>query len=150
MSHTYSAMTVHIVFSTKNRAPIIDPSIEDELYLYLSGIIESRGAVLYKIGGIEDHIHIVIRIKPTLSIPELLRYIKTSSAKWVNDHHKIKGHFNWQIGYGIFTVSESQLDRVIAYVNNQKKHHHHKTYKTEFVQLLKKHNVDYDPQYIWD
>ena len=150
MPGTHSNILFHIVFSTKRRYPIIHEALEPELYQYISGIISGEGGHVLAINGTPDHIHIIVRLKPKHIIPDLLRRIKANSSKWLNEHRKIKGKFSWQTGYGIFSVSESQLGAVISYVGNQKGHHREKTFQVEFVGMLDKHGVDYDPQYLWD
>ena len=147
---TYSNLVNHAVFSTKGRMPLINEIIEDELYRYITGIIQGEGVQLFKIGGTQNHIHIAMKLKPRHYIPDLMKRIKANSSKWVNDQHKIEGRFSWQVGYGIFSISESQLAHVVSYVENQKSHHCRQTFEEEFVLLLEKHGIEYDPQYLWD
>jgi putative transposase len=147
---TYSNLIFHVVFSTKDRVPLINEMLENELHRYITGIIHGEGAVLFKIGGTENHIHIVMKLRPRHFIPDLLKRIKANSSKWINDHHKIEGRFSWQVGYGVFSVSESQLAHIIAYVENQKTHHCHRTFEEEFVQFLEKHGIEYDSKYLWN
>ncbi len=149
MAGTHSNLLNHIVFSTKGRLNLISGAFEEELYRYITGIIQGEGAKLFKIGGTENHIHIVTKLKPSHFIPDFLKRIKANSSKWINDHNKIEGRFSWQVGYGIFSVSESQLPYVVSYVENQKSHHKHQLFEDEFVQLLDKHGIDYDPKYLW-
>ncbi len=149
MAGTYSNLNFHVVFSTKNRDSIITSKLEAELNRYIGGIIQGEGALLLKIGGTENHVHLVIKLKPRHSIPDILKRIKANSSKWINDHQKIDVPFSWQSGYGIFSVSESQLPHVLEYVANQKKRHHNKTFKEEFVQLLEKHEIEYENEYVW-
>jgi putative transposase len=150
MPGTYSNLNVHIVFSTKNRDAIITPELENELYPYIAGIIKGEGAILLKIGGTENHVHLVIRLKPTHGIPDVLKKIKANSSKWMNDRKKINGRFSWQTGYGIFAVSESQLPQTIKYVSNQKEHHRQISFKAEFIRILEKNKINYDTKYLWD
>ena len=150
MAGTYSNLNFHVVFSTKNRDPIITDELEEELYRYIAGIIKGEGAILLKIGGTENHVHLVIRLKPIHFIPDMLKKIKANASKWINDHQKINGRFSWQVGYGIFSVSESQLPHTIQYVGNQKEHHLRITFKEEFIRLLEKNGIQYDPEYLWE
>ncbi len=150
MASTYANLIFHIVFSTKNRASLIKPELTVELYKYIAGIIKSEGAMLLKIGGTENHVHLVTRLKPTHSIPDLLRKIKANSSKWINENNKTDSRFSWQSGYGVFSVSESQLESLIDYTSNQKKHHHRKYFKEEFIQLLEKHKIKYELEYLWE
>ncbi|MDM8523394.1 IS200/IS605 family transposase [Desulfococcaceae bacterium HSG8] len=147
---TYANLIFHIVFGTKNRVPMITPKLETELYPYIGGITREEDGIMLSINGTEDHVHIVAKLKPRHSIPEILKRIKGNSSKWINDNKKIGGRFSWQIGYGIFSVSESQLPSVLGYVANQKKHHQKKTFEEEFIQLLEKHGIEYDPKYLWE
>ncbi len=149
MAGTYSNLNFHVVFSTKNRDPIISPALEQELYPYIAGIIKGEEGILLKIGGTENHVHLVTRFKPRHVIPDMLQKIKANSSKWINEHKKINSRFSWQGGYGIFSVSESQLPRTIEYVGNQKKHHQQVTFKEEFIGFLEKNGVQYDPEHIW-
>ncbi len=150
MAGTYSNLNFHIVFSTKHRDPLIDEYLEPELHRYISGIISGEGGQVLAINGTDDHLHIVVKLKPKHVAPDLLKKIKANSSKWVNDHRKIDGRYSWQVGYGIFSVSQSQLDKVILYVKNQKQHHQTKTFQEEFVILLEKNGIEYDPKYLWD
>jgi len=150
MPGTYSNLNFHVVFSTKNRDAIIVSELEEELYRYIAGIVKGEGANLLKIGGTENHVHIVVRLKPTYSIPDILKHIKANSSKWINDRQKIHGRFSWQAGYGIFSISESQLPHTIEYVGNQKQHHQRISFKEEFVGFLEKNGIQYDKKYLWE
>ena len=150
MGGTYSNLNYHIVFSTKGRRTLITPKLENELYQYIAGIIRGEGATLLKIGGTNDHIHLVIKLKPIHSIPDLLKRIKANSSKWINENKKIGTHFSWQTGYGIFSISESQMPVVLQYVATQNKHHQSKSFKEEYIQLLEKHRSEYELKYLWE
>jgi putative transposase len=106
--------------------------------------------VQVEIGGAEDHLHILAKIKPAISVSEMLAKIKANSSKWVNDHKMKERKFAWQEGYGAFTVSESQVPSVREYIRNQKEHHRKQTFQEEFVALLERHGIEYDPLYLWD
>ena len=149
MAGTYSNLIFHIVFSTKNREAIIGSNTEVELYQYITGIVQGEKAGLLKINGTNNHVHLIVKMKPTHSIPDIIKRIKANSSKWMNKHRKINRRFSWQSGYGIFSISESQLPQVIKYVADQKKHHKHRSFKEELLQLLDKHRIDYDPKYLW-
>ncbi len=149
MAGTYSNLNFLVVFSTKNRDPIITPALEQELYPYIAGIIKGEEGILLKIGGTENHVHLVLRLKPRHVIPDILKKIKANSSKWINEHKKINGRFSWQSGYGIFSVSKSQLPQTIQYVGNQKKHHQRVTFKEEFIGFLEKNGIQYDLEHIW-
>ncbi len=140
----------HIVFSTKQRIPLITGDFQEELYRYIGGIIRAEGSVQLEIGGISDHIHILAKIKPAISVSEMLAKIKANSSKWANDHKMKMRKFAWQEGYAAFTVSESQVPSVREYIRNQEEHHRKQAYQEEFVALLERHGIEYDPRYLWD
>ena len=149
MPGTYSNLLYHIVFSTKDRAPLISDEIKEEIYRYFAGIVRNEGGVLLEVGGAEDHVHLLAKFKPVLSVSDMLRLIKTNSSKWM---HEEKGHarFGWQEGYGAFSVSESQVVAVRRYIRNQAAHHRRQSFQEEFVAMLERHVVEYDPRYLWD
>lgn len=148
MAGTYTNLLYHIVFSTKERRQLITPAIEAELYNYIGGIIRGLKGVQLEIGGIADHVHILAKFKPTLSLSDAVRDIKANSSKWLNEKSKIY-KFGWQDGFSAFTVSESQVERVVGYIQNQKRHHKRKTFQEELVELLGKNRVEYEERYLW-
>lgn len=150
MAGTFTNLLYHIVFSTKHRKPLIQPSLRDELYKYIGGIIREQKGTLLEIGGIPDHIHLVTKLRADSSLAEMLRLIKCNSSKWANDPPDRTAEFNWQTGYAAFTVSESQLAAVRDYVRNQEEHHHRRTFQEEFLELLKKHGIEYDERFVRD
>ncbi len=143
-------MIFHVVFSTKYRAPIILNDFKEELYAYVGGIARGEGTQLICIGGMPDHIHMMIKIKPIHSLSDLMQRIKGKSSKWINQKRFTKSKFFWQPGYGGFSVSESQIDKVKTYIRNQGEHHKRKTFQEKFVEMLEKHKIDYDSEYIWN
>ena len=149
MSSTLTNLLYHIVFSTKNREPIITKPIRADLFKYIGGIIRAEGGTLLEIGGMSDHIHLVVRFKAEPSVATMVKIIKSKSSKWLNDQPKRPGRFEWQRGYAAFTVSVSQLESVRTYVRNQEQHHRRKTFQDEFRLLLEKHGVVYDERYLW-
>lgn len=144
---SYTHLLYHIVFATKDRIQLILPTWENELYRYLGGIIKNHGGEPIEINGMTEHAHVFARLKPIPALPDFMRELKASSSKWAKQHNPI---FSWQRRYGAFTVSESMSDAVRQYVRNQKLHHRGQTFEDEFVDLLRLHNVDYDPKYLWD
>ncbi|NOY40665.1 MAG: IS200/IS605 family transposase [Planctomycetes bacterium] len=150
MPSTYTNLLYHIVFSTKQRLPLITADLQDELYKYIGGIIRAEGGVLLEIGGITDHIHLLTKFKPSKSISEMLNRIKANSSKWVNQEKIKPRRFGWQEGYSAFTVSESQVSTVKEYIRNQEQHHRQQSFKEELVVLLERHGVSYDEQYLWN
>ena len=148
MAQTLGNVVVHLIFSTKQRKPLIAPDIRFELFAYLGGIVrEMRGTALI-VNGTCDHIHMLIRIRPAHSIADIARIVKTNSSGWIRKG----GHteFAWQSGYGVFSVSESSIPAVTKYIATQEEHHKKHSFQEEFVAFLKKNKVAYDERYIWD
>jgi putative transposase len=148
VAQTCGNVVVHLIFSTKLRQPLIPSDIRSDLFAYLGGIVrELRGTALI-INGTCDHVHVLMRIRPAQSIAEIARIVKTNSSGWIRK----KGHkeFAWQAGYGVFSVSESNVPAVTKYIATQEEHHRTRSFQEEFVAFLKKNKVVYDERYIWD
>jgi REP element-mobilizing transposase RayT len=138
---------MHGVFSTKDRAGLIGDEIKAELHAYLGGLIKELKGKPIKIGGTEDHVHILVSLPPTVSTSDAMRFIKANSSKWVSE--KFKRPFEWQKGYGAFSVSRSGMDAVAKYIENQVEHHKKFDFRAEFLSLLKKYEVDFDENLLW-
>lgn len=138
---------VHIVFSTKRREPLIDDDFAEELHPFLGGIARDLRCTPHTIGGIPDHVHLLIRQRSDISISDLVRHLKGRSARWANERRA--GSLKWQEGYGAFSVSKSGLAEVVEYINNQKSHHQEMTYKQEFEAFLKRNQIEFDPKELW-
>ncbi len=149
MASTLTNLLYHIVFSTKGRAPLISDDIKEPLYKYMAGIIRNQGGKTIEIGGMPDHVHCLARFPARKSVSEMLRAIKSDSSSWVNQE-KPSDRFAWQTGYGAFTVSQSQVENVAHYIRTQEEHHRERSFQTEFLNLLKKHDVEFDERYLWD
>lgn len=143
MSHSYSQNIIHLVFSTKNRRKTIQKQMQARLWAYMAAICQTNKIFVYAIGGMEDHVHMLMRLPPTLAQAEAILLVKGDSSKWMG-----KG-FAWQKGYGSFSVSKSLVPTVIRYIENQERHHKKMTFEEEFVAFLKKHGVEYDPKYVF-
>ena len=150
MPSTFTNLLYHIVFSTRQRRDLIQPTWEPELYRYLGGIVRGEGGHLLEIGGTMDHVHLLAKFKPAISVSQMLQCIKGHSSKWINERPDHTSRFAWQPGYGAFSVSESQVDGVQRYIRSQKQHHRETSFQDEFVRLLVKHGIDYDERYLWD
>ncbi len=150
MANTYTQLYVHVVFSTKLREPMIAKSFQEELHKYITGIVRNLGQKLIVINSMPDHIHILVGLKPTLAISDLVRDIKRDSSAFVNEKRWLMGHFGWQDGYGAFSYGHSQLDTIVQYIQNQEQHHRKRTFKEEYLELLDKFNVEYDLKYVFD
>lgn len=149
MAGTYTNLLYHCVFTTKQRRPLIKPHFADELYKYIGGIVRGLGGICLEINGVEDHIHLLVKLKPVLSISDFHQELKGSSSKWVNANTKTSVRFGWQDGYSAFTVSESAARNVRMYIRNQKEHHKKMSFKEELLFLLKKRGVEYDERHLW-
>ena len=150
MANTYSQIYIHVVFAVKGRENLITNSWKDELYKYICGIVNNNNQKVYAINGARDHVHLLLSIKPNCSLSDLMRDIKASSSKWINEKKHVKGKFQWQEGFGAFSYSQSQLNQVISYIDNQEKHHSKKTFNQEYIELLKKFKIEYDEKYVFD
>ena len=148
MANTYTQIHIQAVFAVKGRQSLISPKWKDELYKYITGIIQSYDHKVLQINGMPDHIHILFGMRPTQSISDLMKQVKQDSSKWINAKRLVRGKFAWQSGYGAFSYSKSHVRRVIQYIINQEKHHRSKTFVEEYVDLLKEAGVEYDDRYI--
>jgi len=150
MANTYTQLYFHIVFAVKGRGNLIDKIWKDELYKYITGIISNKKQKLMIINGMPNHIHLIIGTKPNCNLSDLIRDIKANSSKWINEKKFVNGKFQWQSGFGAFTVSQSGLKQVIDYVKHQENHHRTKTFKEEYIEFLKAYEIDFDDQYIFE
>ena len=150
MSGTFTNLLYYVVFSTKHREPIIHRTLQSELYKYMSGIVRNHGGVLLEIGGMPDHVHCIAKFKPDVSVSKMVGLIKSNSSKWANERSEKQGRFSWQVGFGAFSVSESQLAHVRQYVFGQEEHHRQMSFQEEYLKLLKRHDIEYDERYLWD
>jgi putative transposase len=141
---------LHIVFSTKHRQPLISPEIADQLYSYLGGICNNLDCSPIKIGGHNDHVHILCMLSKKITLVKLLEEIKSHSSKWVKTRGESLKNFYWQDGYGAFSVNPTEVETVIKYIENQAEHHKKKTFQDEYRAFLKKYKVEYDERYVWD
>ena len=147
MSNTYSNLSVHLVFSTKDRMPLLTRDVRDHVFPYIGGIVKRQGGTIIAVGGMPDHVHIVVRLPANLCVADFVRVVKSNSSKRTNEH--VTGmKFGWQRGYGAFSVSQSALSAVVQYVRNQDQHHCHRSFSEELMMLLKKHGIDYDERYL--
>ncbi len=150
MANTFTQIYIQIVFSTYQRQDMIRNEIKDDIYKYITGIVQNKHHKLIVINGMTDHIHIFIGMKPNESISDLVRDIKKDSSKFINSNGWIRGKFQWQEGFGAFSYGHSQINDVIQYIQNQETHHKKLTFKEEYVNFLEKFNVEYDKQYVFD
>ena len=149
MANTHTSLHYHVVFSTKHREPWIAESIEKRIWTYLAGIAEQQGMQMLKIGGLEDHLHLVPGAPPTLAVSRAVQLLKGTSSRWIRQIFPELEAFRWQDGYGAFTVSKSVLPATSAYVERQRERHNQQTFQDEFRALLKVHDIIFDERYIW-
>ncbi len=150
MPQSLSNLLIHIVFSTKNRTPFIEPVIEKEFHLYMLGICKKHGVSLIKIGGVEDHIHLLVDLPRTITVSKLVQEVKVGSSKWLKTKGSQFLHFAWQSGYAVFSVSSTHKDALIQYIDNQRQHHLNSSFQDEYRSLLHKNHLELDERYAWD
>jgi REP element-mobilizing transposase RayT len=149
MANTYTQIHIHCVFAVRNRDCIIDNSWKNDLYKYITCIVQANRHKMIQINGMPDHIHMLIGLRPVQSLSELMKLVKQDSSKWINKMALTRGRFSWQEGFGAFSYSRSQLPTVINYIKNQEAHHKKKSFRDEYVEFLEKFDVDYDERYIF-
>lgn len=152
MPNTYTQVYIQIVFAVKGRENLIAKNNREELHKYITGIVTNRDQKLLAVFCMPDHTHLLLSIKPTIAISDLVRDIKAGSSNFVNGQKWIKGKFNWQEGFGAFSYSKSQIDNVVRYILNQEAHHKRTTFKEEYLDFLKFFEIDYNEKYLfeWD
>jgi len=150
MANTHSNLFYHIVFSTKGRVELITPDIEERVWAYIGGIARTHGLTALQVCGIENHIHALTMSKPVHSPSQIAQWLKGESSKWIHDEFPHLRKFGWQDGYGVFSVSKSNVPDVIGYIRKQREHHTKQTFEDEYVSLLQLHGVDFDDRYLFD
>ena len=148
MANSYTQIHIHIIFAVLYRYASIDISWEVELYKYITSIVSNNGHKVIQIGGMPDHIHLLIGMQPTQTLADLVNKVKSNSSLWINKNKRILGKFYWQEGYSAFSYGKSQLDSVVKYIINQKAHHKNKSFSEENKEFLDLFNVEYDERYI--
>ncbi len=150
MPAAFTNLLAHLVFATKHREPLIAPEWSEELYCYIGGIVRNTGGTSLIVGGMPDHIHLLVKMRTDVCIADLVRLVKSNSSKWVHELQPDSRGFAWQTGYGAFSVSESLVGTVRKYIETQAEHHRQRTFQDEFVELLRRHGIELDPKYSWD
>jgi len=150
MANTYSSLFYHLVFSTKNRKSWIKPEIENRIWSYIGGIARAHNMQAIQVGGIDDHVHALLRAKPVHSPSEIAKLIKTETSKWIHQEFDQMRTFGWQDGFGVFSVSKSNVPKVVEYIKRQREHHLGESFEDEYEQLMKLHEVEYDARYLLD
>ena len=149
MPRSYTNLIYHIVFSTRDRKPLISPDRQERLYDYIGGTIRGLGGILLAINGTSDHAHLLAKLRPDKSVSDVLRDLKSNSSGWMHSVFPAASDFSWQNGYGAFTVSASQVESVRRYIANQEQHHSKNSFEDEFVGLLRKNEIEFDVKYLW-
>lgn len=150
MANTYTQIYIQIVFAVKGRQNLIQKQHREELHRFITGIVSNRGQKLLAIFAMPDHTHLLLSISPNILISDLVRDVKAGSSKFINDKNWMMGRFNWQEGYGAFSYSKSNLDQVVKYILNQEEHHQRKSFKEEYLDFLRKFEINYDEKYVFD
>lgn len=150
MAHTHTDLLVHIVFSTKDRAPFLDADLKPRLFAYIGGIIRELGGTALRVNGPADHVHLLVLVPTKVAVSDLVGKVKANSSGWVHREFPGKRAFGWQTGYAAFTVSHSQKELVWNYIAHQEDHHRKVSFGEELIAFLKRHQVGYDPRYLFE
>jgi REP element-mobilizing transposase RayT len=150
MANTFSQIYIQTVFAVSGRLALITQDFKEELYKYITGIVRNKNQKLISINGMADHIHILIGLRPAMALADLVQDIKSDSSAWINRKKLARGKFAWQEGYGAFSYGHSQLDMIIRYIQNQEKHHRRRSFKNEYLALLRKFQIDFKEEYVFE
>ena len=149
MANTFSQIYIQTVFAVSGRLSLITKDYKEELHKYITGIVRNKGQKLITINGMADHLHILIGLRPSMALADLVRDIKADSSEWVNRRKLARGKFAWQEGYGAFSYGHSQLDMIIRYIQNQERHHRRKSFRNEYLTLLRKFEIEFKEEYVF-
>lgn len=150
MPNTYTKIYIHAVFAVKYRRALISKSFAEDLYSYIGGIIKAENQIPIKINGMPDHVHLAFAMKPSKSISDLMRVVKSNSSKWINEQKFTEIKFAWQRGFGAFSYGQSQLARLVRYIENQEAHHRKQSFKQEYLRFLRAFEIDFEEEYLFD
>lgn len=150
MANTYTQLYFHVVFAVKGRLNIIAEEWKEDLYKYISGVVTNKNQKLMVINGRPDHIHLLVGMKPDYKLSDLIRDVKANSSRFINEQKWVSGKFEWQEGFGAFTLGHSQIDVIVKYIKNQEEHHRARTFQEEYIEFLKKYEIEYKPEYIFE
>lgn len=150
MANTFSQIYIQTVFAVSSRQSLIKPDFKEDLFKYITGIVTNQRQKLISINGMADHIHILIGLKPSMALADLVRDIKADSTAHLNKNKWVRGKFSWQEGYGAFSYRHSQLDTIIRYIQNQEKHHKRRSFRNEYLTLLRKFDIAFEDKYVFD
>jgi len=150
MANTFSQIYIQTVFAVSNRQSLIKPEFREDLYKYITGIVTNQGQKLIAINGVADHVHVLIGLRPAMALADLVQEIKADSANFINKNRWVRGRFSWQEGYGAFSYGHSQLDTIIRYIQNQDQHHRRRSFREEYLTLLRKFDIAFEEKYIFE
>ena len=150
MAGSYSQIYLQYVFAVKGRQNLLQKPWREEVFKYISGIITGKNQKPIIVNGVSDHVHVFVGLKPAMPIPDLIRDIKNNSSNFINENKWVKGKFSWQEGYGVFSYSHSQIDKIYRYIANQEAHHEKKNFKDEYIDFLVKSGIDYNEKYLFE
>ncbi len=150
MAHSYVSILIHYIFSTKRREKILIPEYQERVWAYMGGVARENKMKALAIGGIADHVHVLLSLPSTITIAKAIQLVKGISSKWISETFPALKEFEWQVGYGGFSSSVSQKAATIKYIENQKEHHRDLPFEEEYLSFLKKHHIEYDERYLWD
>ena len=150
MAHTFANLLTHVIFSTKDREPLIGQDLKHDLLAYMGGIVRELQGKVSAANSMPDHVHMLLSLPPGLAVAQAVRIVKTNSSRWVHQTHSGFRGFAWQTGYGAFSVSQSNAAVVVKYIRDQERHHRRVSFQEEFISFLKKNGVRYDERYIWE
>jgi REP element-mobilizing transposase RayT len=150
MANTFSQIYIQTVFAVSGRLSLISQDFKEELHKYITGIVKNKGQKLISINGMADHLHVLIGLRPAMALADLVRDIKADSSDWVNRKKLARGKFAWQEGYGAFSYGHSQLDRIVKYIQNQERHHSRKSFRDEYLTLLRRFEIEFKEDYVFE
>lgn len=150
MAQSFCNCLMHCIWSTKGRRNLIAPALQERLFPYLGGIARDNGMKALMVGGTTNHVHALLSLPSTMAVAKAVQLVKGGSSKWVRDTFPDYREFEWQAGYGAFSIGATQAERTIKYIEDQEEHHRGRSFEEEFLEILKVHGIEYDPRYIWD
>jgi REP element-mobilizing transposase RayT len=150
MAHTFANLLTHVIFSTKDREPLIDQALNHDLLAYMGGIVRELQGKVSSANSMPDHVHMLLSLPPGVAVARTVRIVKTNSSRWIHQTHSRLRGFAWQTGYGAFSVSPSNAAAVVKYIREQERHHRRVSFKEEFISFLKKSGIPYDERHIWE
>jgi len=150
MAGSYSKIYLQYVFAVKGRCNLLHKPWREEVFKYMSGIISAKGQKSIIVNGVEDHVHVLVGLKPSMNIDALVRDIKNNSSKFINERNFLSKKFSWQSGYGVFSYSRGHLDRVYKYIENQEEHHRKKTFRNEYHEFLREHEIEFEERFLFE